>query len=727
MIKHILILFICIVLFSQNETSDLTIKSVVFGHKDFRMSYVRGTQWTPDGNGYVFLKDGVGLSYYDVKSGKESVYIDAKDKILDPSRTDKRFSLPQYYWSPADQNKILVPKSTVDDRGRITSFDLYLYDRESKIMERLTEDDDIERDPLFSPDGEKIAFLKHNNLHVLDIESKKITKLTTQGTDKVLIGRFDWVYEEEFGIRTGYAWSPKSDRIAYFELTDAATDRFPLVDFIPTKNTVNFLPYPKAGADNSTIKIAVVEIEDAKNTFMNVSSNKDELIPRIKWTNDNDKLSIFKMNRDQDYLELYFADAESGEAKLILREEEKDGWIDVNDDLTFVDDDYFIWKSRSDGYNHLYKYDLDGKLIKQLTKGKWEITTVNGVDLNNEKIYFTAAKSSPLNRGFFSVDFDGKKIKSITKSKASHRINLSPNNTYFIDSYSSVNKAPVTDLMNTNGKIVRNLKKNSLKGYKSHNLTTKELLTFKTSDGTELNAYFIKPKNFDKKKKYPVVLFQYSGPGSQKVSNSWAFGSRDRWHHYLAQNDVLVFCTDGRGTGNRGREFEQITNHNLGDWETRDQVDAAKYLRTLTYVKTDKIGIWGWSYGGYMSSLALMKYPDVFNMAIAVAPVTNWKNYDTIYTERFMSTPEKNPNYDNGSPNDYAQNLKAPFLLIHGIGDDNVHLSNSVQLVEKLVHNQKQFEHFFYPRAQHGLTYDYYNAYPHLYTMMSNFVFKHFK
>ena len=742
--KTLLLLFIftSALIAGDNNTSDLTIKDVVTPRPDFRMSSVYGTQWTPDGNGYVYLKfnkenKSQDLIYYDIKTGKESIYIDSKEKLIDPERYEKRFSLPQFYWSPADQNMILIPKSTVDKEGVILSSDLYLYNRESKEFTRLTNDDEIERDPLFSPDGSKIAFLKHNNLHVLDIDSKEIVKLTTQGTDKVLVGRFDWVYEEEFGIRTGYEWSPNSDQIAYFELTDAKTDRFPLVDFIPVKNTVEYLPYPKAGADNSTVRIAVVDVDSKENVFMSVSSNKDELIPRIKWTKDNGKLSIFKMNRDQDYLELHIADSESGESKLILRDERKDGWIDLvsgvfngqlkNDHVTFLEDDSFLWLSRKDGYKHIYHYNEDGTLISQITKGKWEISSINGIDEENEVIYFTAAKNSPLEREFYSVKFNGKNFKAITKSRGYHRINLSPNNYYFLDYYSTVKTAPSVDLMTTKGNVVRNLRKNSLDGFYKNNLVPKELVTFKTEDGTELNGYFIKPKNFDPKKKYPVLMYQYSGPGSQSVKNSWTFYGRDRWHHYLAQNDILVFCTDGRGTGYRGREFEQITNHNLGNWETKDQVSAANYLRSLPFIDGSKIGIWGWSYGGYMSSLAVMKYPDVFNLAIAVAPVTNWKNYDTIYTERFMSTPEKNPNYDKGSPNDYAKNLKAPYLLIHGTGDDNVHLSNAVQLVHELVKHQKQFEHFYYPRSKHGMGYDYVNTQTHLYTMMSNFVLKHFK
>jgi dipeptidyl-peptidase 4 len=304
---------------------------------------------------------------------------------------------------------------------------------------------------------------------------------------------------------------------------------------------------------------------------------------------------------------------------------------------------------------------------------------------------------------------------------------MSPNYKYFLDYFSNITTAPIVDLMRTDGSQVRRLRENSTENLQKYNLGKHELLKFKTSDGVELNAYMIKPHNFDPNKQYPVLMFQYSGPGSQQVSNSFSVGLRDRWHHMLSQNDIIIFCTDGRGTGLRGREFEQITNHDLGNWETNDQKEAASYLRSLPYVKKDKIGIWGWSYGGYMSSLAITKYPDDFNLAIAVAPVTNWKNYDTIYTERFMSTPEKNPNYDKGAPMHYAANLKHPFLLIHGTADDNVHLSNSVQLVHELVKNQKQFEHFFYPRSMHGMTYDFSNTYPHLYTMMTNFILKNFK
>lgn len=721
----LLILVCAAMLTLTGQNKKLTIADVMYANPDFRTSTVRGIQWTPDGSGYVYLdRSGTTITFYDVKTGKTEVYIDGKDNILEAPRREKRFTLANFQWSPADSDILLVPKGS----------DLYIYNRKRKKLDRLTNDDKIERDPTFSPDGKKIAYLKDHNLVVLDIATKSEKQVTNQGTDKILVGRFDWVYEEEFGIRTGFFWAPSSERIAYMEVTDANTPRFPIVDFIPTQNTVEYLPYPKAGAPNSTVKIGVVDLDAGTNSYMDVSSTADELIPRIKWTPDDDNLIIWKMNRDQDKLDLYLTDVEDKKSKVILSESQPDGWIDIHDDVIFLEDE-FVWISRKDGFNHLYLYEYDGTMRRQLTSGQWEVSAVNGYHEDREIIYFTAAKKSPLQRELYGVSVDGGRIRNVSTSDGYHRINMDPTATYFLDYHSSLTTAPSVDLKQTsNGSTIRNLRNNDdvLKKIQStYAMGQVELIQVPTEDGVQLNGYMIKPPSFDSTKKYPVLMFQYSGPGSQSVRDSYMYssGGRGLWHFMLAQNDIIVVCVDPRGTGYRGRAFEQITNHNLGDYESRDLRDAARWLRKQTFVDGTKIGIWGWSYGGYMSSLAMMRFPTDFNLAIAVAPVTSWKNYDTIYTERFMSTPAKNPNYDKGAPMHYAHQLTDAnkFLLIHGTGDDNVHLSNSVQLVEVLVRERKQFEMFCYPRSQHGMVYDFMNTQTHLYTMMTNFIMKHFK
>jgi dipeptidyl-peptidase 4 len=710
---------IVIAIFAQKKP--FTIQDVI-SKSEFQLKSVYGVQWTPDGNGYVSLKynrdtKSQDLVYYDIRTGKEEVYIDAKLAVLEGSKREKRFTLPNFYWSPTNTNIILVPRKN----------DLYLFYKDSKKLVQLTNDDLEERDPRFSPDGKEIAYLKKNNLFILNIEKKTERQVTEQGTEKILIGRFDWVYEEEFGIRTGFFWSPNSKSIAYFELTDAETYRFPIVDYIPIKNTVEYLPYAKAGSDNSTVKIAVVDVETAKSRYMDIESNKDELIPRIKWTENSDELSIYKMNRDQDYLDFYIADVNKGKSKLILKESEPNGWISINDDLTYLENGNFIYLSRNDGYYHIYLYEKSGKLIKQLTSGKWEVTSIHGYDKKTSKIFFTAAKNSDLERELYSVSLENAKLELLSENFGYHNINMSPNYFYYIDYFSTSTEPLRVDIKTSSGKLVRNLVTNQKDIYNEYQFGTKELLKFKTKYGFELNATMIKPYNFDPKKKYPVFVTQYSGPGSQQVNNSFKMGRGDRWLHYLSSKGIIVFTMDPRGTGFRGKEFEQMTNHKLMQLEAEDLVEGAEYLRTLPYVEKNKIGIYGWSYGGQMSSYVIMKYPDAYNLSIAVAPVINYKNYDTIYSERYMSTPEKNnDNYDMGSSDYYAKGLKNPFLLIHGTADDNVHFSNSMQLVHELVKHQKQFETFFYPRSMHGMSYDYKNTAPHLYTLMSDFIFKHF-
>ena len=718
--KNILISLICtLILFSQKKPFNI---QEMLSKREFRLKSVYGVQWTPDGNGYVSLKSnretkGQDLVYYDIKTGKKEIYIDSKLNILERRKREKRFTLPNFYWSPTNTNIILVPRKN----------DLYLFYKDTEKLVQLTNDKLEERDPRFSPDGKKIAYLKKNNLFVFDIKSKKEKQITRQGTEKILIGRFDWVYEEEFGIRTGFSWSPNSKSIAYFELTDAETYRFPIVDFVPIKNTVEYLPYAKAGSDNSTVKVAVVNIKSAKSKYMDVESNKDELIPRIKWTENSNQLSIYKMNRDQDYLDFYISNVKTGKSKVILKESEPNGWISINDDLTFLKNGNFIYRSRKDGFYHLYLYKKSGELIKQLTSGKWEVTKVHGYDEKTSKIFFTAAKNSDLERELYSVSLKDAKIEMLSEKAGYHRINMSPNFVYYIDYFSTIKQPLLVDIKTTSGKSIRNLVTNTDDVYKEYQFGAKELLTFKTKYGFTLNAYMIKPYNFDPKKKYPVFVTQYSGPGSQTVKNNFSMGRSDRWLHYLSSQGVIVFAMDPRGTGYRGKAFEQMTNHKLMQLEGEDLVEGAAYLRTLPYVAKNKIGIYGWSYGGQMSSYVVMKYPDAFNLSIAVAPVVNYKNYDTIYSERYMSTPAKNnDNYDMGSSDYYAKGLKNPFLLIHGTADDNVHFSNSMQLVHALVKHQKQFETFFYPRSMHGMGYDYKNTAPHLYTLMSDFIFKHF-
>ncbi|MEL6132165.1 MAG: alpha/beta fold hydrolase, partial [Bacteroidota bacterium] len=493
--------------------------------------------------------------------------------------------------------------------------------------------------------------------------------------------------------------------------------------------------YPKAGEDNAKVTIHVYDLEGKKTVMVDVGKEVDQYIPRIKWTNDNEKLAIMRMNRLQNKVDILLANASDGSTDVILTEESETYIKEPADDTWYFlsSSDDFLWRSERSGFMHIYRYNMSGELVGAVTEGEWAVDELIGVDEENEAIYYTSTEDSPLERHLYRISMEGKKKKKLTKIAGTHNVTASSAFNYFVDSYSNTATPTQTELKDAKGKTIRALETNERlkKNVARHKVTDPSFFSFaytpayrgENSAEISLNGFMIKPSDFDETKQYPVLMFVYGGPGSQEVTNAWGHGDpfNYMWFQMLAQKGYIVACVDNRGTGGRGRDFRAGTYANLGRYETMDQVAAAKYLGDLPYIDKERIGIWGWSYGGYMTSLCMTKGGGVFKMGIAVAPVTNWRFYDTIYTERYLKRPQENARgYDENSPINFADQLEGKLLVIHGTGDDNVHFQNTVEFTDALIAANKQFDVFFYPNRNHGIYGG--NTRYHLYTQMTNYI-----
>ncbi|MFZ4106995.1 S9 family peptidase [Flavobacterium sp.] len=603
-----------------------------------------------------------------------------------------------------DEKQILIANNTNPIFRHSFTADYYLYNIATKEITKLL---DQVQEPTFSPDGTKIGYAKANNLFFLDLITKKTTQITADGKKNSIInGITDWVYEEEFAFVRAFDWSADSKKMAFIRFDESEVAEFSMnifkKDLYPTVETFK---YPKAGEKNATVSLFVYDITSSTSKAINLGNYSDFYIARMKWTNDANVLCAQVLNRHQDNLDLIFIDGTTGIAKVIMNEKDA-AYVDVTDNLTFLKDNSYIWTSEKDGYNHIYLYDKTGKLKNQVTKGNWEVTSYYGFDEKAKTVYFQSTENGSTVRDVYKISLDGKNKVKLSQQVGTNAATFSPNFDYLINTYSSATTPPIYSLNNSkDGKQIKGIVDNTslFEKVKKYNLPTKEFFELTTDKGNKLNAWIIKPKDFDASKKYPVFMYQYSGPGSQQVANHW-LDTNDMWFMMLSQQGYITVCVDGRGTGFKGAEFKKITQKKLGKYEVEDQIDAAKVIGNYSYVDKTRIGIFGWSYGGFMASNCILKGADVFKMAIAVAPVTNWRFYDSIYTERYMQTPQENASgYDTNSPINFAENLKGNFLLIHGTADDNVHFQNSMQFIEALVQANKQFDWAIYPDKNHGI------------------------
>jgi dipeptidyl-peptidase-4 len=725
-------LFLCALLVQLSLTTTAQKKitnELIWESPEFSGEFFAGLNSMNDGMHYSLMDQsdafGTTIEKYSYATGQKVETIATSKTIF--GNAEKGFD--DYAFS-ADESKIVI----VTDFEPIYRYSFYanyfIHDLKTGKTIQLTDfKKGKQRLADFSPDGNKVAFVRDNNLFYLDIPSMQEIQITRDGEKNTIInGATDWVYEEEFAVVKGFEWSPKGDRLAYYRFDESQVKEFGMDiygELYPDRYTFK---YPKAGERNSTIQLFIYECVGEANRMVNIGTETDIYIPRIKWTKNNDKLFVMRMNRHQNHLEFLATDLAKTQPyeveTTVVYDEKADTYIDVNDALTFLSNGSgFIWNSEKDNYNHLYLFDINGKQLSQLTSGNWDVIDFYGIDESTSTIYYSSSQEGATEKHVYSLAYTRKKpaaVKLSTKS-GSNDATFSEGFKYYLMSNSDASTPLNITLFDQKGKEIRKVVTNdALKGrLKEYTLAKKEFFTFKNSEGIDLNCWMMKPANFDAKKKYPVIVAIYGGPGHNTVVNQWE-GKGYMWHQLMCQESYIVVSVDPRGTQYRGRAFKHATYMNLGKAETNDFIDFAKYLQTQSYVDGSRIGMQGWSYGGYMTSLCMTKGADFYKTGIAVAPVTNWKYYDSIYTERFMRTPQENEGgYENNSPINFTDLLKGKYLIIHGSADDNVHYQNTMDMVTALVKSNTPFDMFIYPNKNHGI----YGGHTrlHLYTKMTEY------
>ncbi|WP_092100585.1 S9 family peptidase [Pontibacter chinhatensis] len=707
------------------QKKDITLEDI-YQKGTFRAKSVWGVNWMNDGRYYSSQvsdeKNKVqDIVKYDVTTGQPVNTIIEGENLV-PEGSSQPIQYDGYTFS-SDEQKVLFSTETEQIYRRSSKAEFYIYDIASQKLTKLS-NGGKQMYATFSPDAKRVAFARDNNMFVTDLSNMQETQITTNGKyNSIINGYADWVYEEEFSFAQGFHWSPDGKKIAFYTFDETNVPEFNMQMWGELYPQDYKFKYPKAGEANSIVTVSVYDVASGKTVKMDTGNETDIYLPRMKWTNNPNLLSIQRMNRLQNTLEILHANASTGKADVVLKETDK-AYIDVTDDLTYLKDGkHFIHSSEVKGYNHLYLYNMSGKLVRQITSGNWEVSSYVGYDEKNDRLYYMSTEVSPLERHLYSISSKGKKKQRLTQQAGTHRVNMSNDFKYFLDYFSAANEVPTVSLHTAkDGKLIKVLEDNSqLKNtLAQYDIAKQEFFQMKTSDGTQLNGWMIKPTDFDPNKKYPVLMFVYGGPGSQTVTNSWG-GTNYLWYQVLADKGMIVVSVDNRGTGARGAEFKKVTYANLGKYEIEDQIEAAKWLGNQAYVDKNRIGIWGHSYGGYMTLLGLTKGNGVFAAGISVAPVTSWRYYDTIYTERFLKTPQENPaGYDENSPLFFADKMQGELLLIHGTGDDNVHFQNAVAMQDALISANKQFESFYYPNRNHGVGGGITSL--HRFKMMTNFL-----
>lgn len=713
--------------FSSAQTG-LT-NSLIWTGSEFSSETVAGLSSMNDGLHYTSTEQsdafGTRIVKFSYVTGEEvGVIATSKDIFGESSKAVEGYEFSD------DEKQILIQTETESIYRHSFSANYYVYNIETRRTTPIT---DFKKGKQmlaeFSPDGKHLAFVRENNIFVMNIADKKEVQATTDGViNKIINGSTDWVYEEEFAIAKGFEWSPSGNRIAYYRFDESAVKEFSMDMFGALYPEQYQFKYPKAGEVNSVVNVYVWDMTTGVSKPVNTGTEKDQYIPRIQWTKNNDKLCVMRMNRHQNKLEFLLTDLSQAapfsiETKIIFTET-ANSYIDITDALNFLQDGSFVWLSERDEHNHLYHFDPTGNVRTQITSGNWDVIEFYGMDEANMTAYYSSSAVSAMDKQVYSVTFKkkGAKPTQLSTQPGTNIADFSKGYKYYIINHSDANTPPDITLYNSKCKPVRVLKDNAAlkERLKKYNLVKKEFFNFKDGEGVSLNCWMMKPANFDPSKKYPVLVAIYGGPGSNTVLDRFE-GRGFLWHQMLCQEGYIVVSCDPRGTEYRGRTFKHSTYMNLGKLETEDFIDFAKYLGSQPYIDKSRIGMQGWSYGGYMTSLCMTKGADFYKTGIAVAPVTNWKYYDSIYTERFLRTPQENSGgYENNSPINFVKSMKGKFLLIHGSADDNVHYQNSMDMISALVAANKQFDMFIYPNKNHSIYGG--NTRLHLYNKMTNFL-----
>jgi dipeptidyl-peptidase-4 len=692
----------------QSPGKQLTIETI-FGQPGLNGRPTPGLAWVPDGKSvsYFHLDSGSGKSMrelwaMDAASGQTHVLVSAEklETLLEPPKGKPsqktglgRHPPSSYFWAPDSKALLFAGEDQLVWLDLQTMASRVLIHSASEIQ-----------DPKISPDGKLVSYLENHDLWVVPTAGGNSKQITTGGTTALLHGELDWVYPEELDLGTAYWWSPDSKSIAYLQMDESPVNKYPLVDLQSYTGTTEFERYPNAGDPNPVVRVGVAGADGGESIWMDTGADDQVYLARVAWTPDSRQVAIQRLTRSQKRLDLLMADAASGKSSVLLTEQDP-YWINMSDDLRFLkNSDRFIWSSERSGFRHLYLYSREGKLLSQLTRGDWVVTGLEGVDEAGGYVYYTSSQKSPIESHLYRVALTGGQPQQLTHQDGSHFPILAPNANGWIDHYTNAMQPVRTDLYSADGHLVATINENKIPQLADYNLSPVKFLTVDADDGTKLWASIIKPPDFDPAKKYPVILDIYGGPGVQTVRDAWG-GATFLWEQMMAQKGYIIFSLDNRGMSGRGHAFETPIYHHFGKVELQDQLAGVRYLKSQPWVDDSRIGFTGWSYGGYMTLTAMFNAAGVFKAAFAGAPVTDWRQYDTIYTERYMGTPKENPGgYADSSPVNHAANLQGKLLIAHGTGDDNVHFSNTVELEEKLIDADKYAEIALYPGRGHGIT-----------------------
>ena len=681
----------------------LTVHSI-WGTREFASDLVSPT-WTKDGAAYTTIEtDSAGhtdLYRVDAVSGRKERLVRGADLV--PPGAALPVAIEEYRFS-SDGTRLLIFTNSARVWRQSTKGTYYVWDLPARRLIPVSAQPGYQMFAKLSPDGRMAAFVRANNIYVTDLTTGAETAVTADGNDNVINGTSDWVYEEELDLRDAFRWSADGRRIAFWRLDQTAIRPFYLLNADSLYPELVPVRYPKAGMPNSEVKIGIVDLASRQTTWVDLGGDKDIYVAAMDFAGSSNEIWLTRLNRHQNRLDLLLADTQRGASRVIMTDRDS-AWVDHNQPRWIDGGKQFLFVSERDGYDQVYLFNRDGSLVRRVTPGGWDVLQVYGVDEKKRVLYCSGAIDGPLRRPLVRIGLDGQSLTRISPEPGSHGIEFDPTFQLYVDTYSRAGIPPVQTLRRADGTLVRTLADNIALAAKVAGLALArpEFTTIKTADGVELNAWIIKPKGFDPSHRYPLLMNVYGGPGSQTVTDSWG-GANYLWHQMLARDGYLVASVDNRGTGGRGARFMKMTYLHLGRYESADQIASARWFAAQPYVDPDRIGIWGWSYGGYMSSLSMFRGAGVFKAALAVAPVTDWRFYDTIYTERYMRTPQENPaGYAEGAPLAYADSLKGHFLLVHGTGDDNVHFQNSVRLVERLEAANRQFDMRIYPNKTHAI------------------------
>jgi dipeptidyl-peptidase 4 len=701
-------------IFAQQETvtaakpRELTVQRI-FASPSLNGALTRRIAWAPDSKRLSYFETkGSGkaakteLWSMDVASGERTLLISAEklETVLPALATQQSPATGtaqqppfDYQWAPAGDALLFEG-----------SHALAWFDLKSQATRVLTSGKEDLSDAKISPDGKYVSFVRDYNLWLVSTVDGKERALTTGGNEELRKGQLDWVYPEEFEIFTGYWWAPDSSAIAYLEMDERKVPQFPLVDFQSFTGELKFQRYPVPGGANPVVRVLVTLVAGGDARPMDLGIETDMYVPRVNWLPDSKHLAIQRLNRAQTILDVLFSDTTTGKSTTVLSD--KDAyWINVSDDLRFLKDgERFLWSSERSGYRQLYLYDFSGKQLLQLTKGDWEVSRVDAVGEAKDVVYLTATEKSPLERHLYRVGLDGSGFTRITTEEGTHRVNFAPDASTYLDTYSNATTPPRQDLYRADGKKLAALNENKVAELAEYHLLSVEFFTIKSHDGMPLNCSIIRPPNFDPAKKYPVLVYTYGGPRVQVVVNAWT-GNLFLWHQLMAQKGYIIFSLDNRGSMGRGHVFEEPIHYRFGAQELSDQRDGVQWLKRQSYVDAERIGVWGWGYGGHMTLHAMFEASQIFKVGFAGAPVTNWHFYDTIYAERYIGLlPMHQNSYVESSPSENAPKLKGKLLIACGTDDEDVHYSNTLALVDDLIEAGKDVEVMALPGRGHWVS-----------------------